>query len=180
MVAKYICRFLLTAPWEQLEGFMKCFYEGRSGCLGRALPRRPKGLIQFPKSTFSHHRYCKWKIKYGYWSTGGSTERDEKSSLVHMYLYSVYSDPILIILALISHWLESNWACISFAEGKTLSKQAGTNYSCNKGLLRHHHGRNPALGDVYKFQTAGIQSLTFSLFKYFSATKNGVYQQKGL
>ena len=41
-------------------------------------------------------------------------------------------------------WPESDWACISLAgdktEGKMPQEQAGTEYSCSRGLAEHHQG----------------------------------------
>ncbi len=60
-------------------------------------------------------------------------------------------------------WPESDWACISLAEDKTEGKmpqeQAGTEDGCSRGLAEHHHGWNPASGDVYAFQTSGCNWL---------------------
>ncbi len=60
-------------------------------------------------------------------------------------------------------WPESDWACISLAEDKTEGKmpqeQAGNEDGCSRGLAEHHHGWNPASGDVYAFQTSGCNWL---------------------
>ncbi len=56
-------------------------------------------------------------------------------------------------------WPESDWACISLAEGKMPQEQAGTEDGCSRGLAEHHQGWNPASGDVYAFQTSGCNWL---------------------